>query len=159
MSTPIVAWINAFSDALAPPLFALALVWLRQHQINTRVIEAVGRAAGEAYRQMVQTGGTATDPIATAAAVAEGRNYLLARIPDALKSAGITPESAAQMVSAELGKLLAIDPTIGLGAPPSRIAVHGADAEPVNQRTPPGSASIAQPIATGSSPSPSGFSG
>lgn len=115
MSMLIVAWIQAFSAALIPSLFALALVWLRQHQTNIRVIEAVGRAAGEAYKQMVQSGERRLHPISLAAAVADGRDYLLARIPDLLKAAGVTPEAAAQLVSAELGKLLAIDPTIGVG--------------------------------------------
>ena len=49
-----------------------------------------------------------------ATAVAEGREYLLARIPDTLRAAGLTPDAAAQMVSAKLGKLLAIDPTVGI---------------------------------------------
>lgn len=117
MSSLILTWAEAFAAALAPSLFALALVWLRQHQVNTRVIEAVGRAAGEAYKHMVQTGASATSPASLASSVAEGRAYLLARIPDTLKAAGLTPDAAAQMVSAELGKLLAIDPTVGVGVP------------------------------------------
>jgi hypothetical protein len=116
MSHLILTWVEAFAAALAPSLFALALVWLRRHQINTRVIEAVGRAAGEAYKQMVQSGG-GTNPASLAAAVTEGRAYLMARIPDTLKAAGLAPDAAAQMVSAELGKLLAIDPTVGVGVP------------------------------------------
>jgi hypothetical protein len=117
MSNIILTWAEAFAAALGPSLFALALVWLRQHQINTTVIEAVGRAAGEAYKQMIQSGTVATSPASLAAAVAEGRAYLLARIPDTLKAAGLTPDAAAQMVSGELGKLLAIDPTVGIGVP------------------------------------------
>lgn len=108
MSNLILTWAEAFAAALVPSLFALALVWLRQHQINTKVIEAVGRAAGEAYKQMVQSGGAATSPASLAAAIAKGRAYLLARIPDTLKAAGLTPDAAAQMISGELGKLLAI---------------------------------------------------
>jgi hypothetical protein len=115
MSPVVLAWIQAFANALVPAMFALALVWLRQHKVNTTVIEAVGRAAGEVYKQIVQSGAPVTDRASLAAAVAEGRDYLQARIPDALKAAGITPEGAAQMVSAELGKLLAIDPTVGVG--------------------------------------------
>jgi hypothetical protein len=115
MSTLILTWTQAFASALAPSLFALALVWLRRHKINTMVIEAVGRAAGEAYKQMVQSGASASNPASLAAAVAEGRDYLLTRIPDTLKAAGLTPEGAAQMVSGELGKLLAIDPSVGVG--------------------------------------------
>jgi len=115
MSSLILTWTQAFATALAPSLFALALVWLRRHKINTTVIEAVGRAAGESYKQMVQSGASASNPASLAAAVAEGRDYLLKRVPDTLKAAGVTPEGAAQMVSGELGKLLAIDPTVGVG--------------------------------------------
>jgi hypothetical protein len=115
MPSLVLAWIEAFTNALLPALLALALVCLRRHRVNIVVIEAVGRAAGEAYRQMVQSGASITHSTALAAAVAAGCDYLAARIPDALKAAGITPEGAAQMVSAELGKLLAIDPTVGVG--------------------------------------------
>lgn len=112
MSAVVANWMQAFVSALIPALFALTLVWLRQHRINTTVLAAVGRAAGEAYKQIVQSGGTANNPVSLAAAIAEGREYLFARIPDALKAAGVTPEGAAQLVSAELGKLLALDPTV-----------------------------------------------
>ncbi len=127
MSTVILNWIQAFISALVPALFTLALVWLRQHQVNTTVLAAIGRAAGEAYKQIVQSGGTAGNPICLAAAIAEGREYLMARIPDALKAAGVTPEGAAQLVSAELGKLLALDPTISVGSfePPRSQAEAG----------------------------------
>lgn len=129
MSAFILNWMQAFMSALVPALFALALVWLRQHQVNTTVLAAVGRAAGEAYKQILQSGGEASNPVGLAAAIAEGREYLLARIPDALRAAGVTPEGAAQMVSAELGKLLALDPTISVAAPAqmrSHIDVSGA---------------------------------
>jgi hypothetical protein len=115
MSSIILTWVQAFAAALVPSLLALALVWLRQHQVNTTVIEAVGRAAGAAYKQMVEAGAAHAGSTSLVAAVAEGQAYLSAQIPDMLKAAGLTPEAAARMVSAELGKLLAIDPTIGLG--------------------------------------------
>lgn len=126
MLNPILAWVQAFAAALVPPLFALALVWLRRHQINTQVVDAAGRAAGEAYRHMVQSGGLGADSASWTAAVAQGRAYLLAHIPDALAAAGVTPEGAAQMVSAELGKLLAIDPTVGAGKPAGGPGIVGA---------------------------------
>lgn len=115
MTTFVFSWVQAFLSALVPGLFALGLVWLRQHHVNATVIAALGRAAGEAYKHLVQSGGLATDPTSLAAAIAEGRDYLLARIPDALQAAGITPEAAAQMVSGELGRLLAVDPTVSVG--------------------------------------------
>lgn len=115
MSAIVLNWVQAFAAALVPSLLALGFVWLRQHQVNTRIIEAVGRAAGVAYKQMVEARVAHTGQTSLAAAVAEGQAYLLAHVPDALKAAGLTPEVAAQMVSAELGKLLAIDPSIAVG--------------------------------------------
>lgn len=146
MQNLILLWIQAFATALIPSLFALALVWLRRHQINTRVIEAVGRAAGEAYKQMIQSAGTQPTGVSLAAAVSAGCDYLLARIPETLRAAEITPEGAAQMVSAELGRLLAIDPTVGVGRPlgagavgPSASAAMispGPSSKPANAQTP-----------------------
>lgn len=103
----LLPWTQLAATALVPPLFGWALVMLRKHKINTTVIEAVGRAAGEAWLQMEKAGADPAHAPSVAAAVAEGRDYLLKRIPDALKSAGVTPEGAAQMVSGELGKLVA----------------------------------------------------
>ncbi|HVB67999.1 MAG TPA: hypothetical protein VNE67_09110 [Acetobacteraceae bacterium] len=122
-------WTQAFATALAPSLFALALVWLRRHKINTTVIEAVGRAAGEGYKQLVAANGGA-GPVSLAAAVAQGRDYLLKRIPATLKAAGVTPEGAAQMVSGELGKLLALDPTVGVGPKPPPALIPGVGTVP-----------------------------
>ena len=147
MSALILTWVQTFATALVPSLFALALLWLRQHQINTRIIQSVGRAAGESYKQMIQPGGDGANKISLAAAISTGRDYLLARVPDALKSAGITPEAAAQLVSAELGKLLAIDPTVGIGAPLGR---GSSDVAVANEA---GNASRATSVPT---PSPAG---
>lgn len=115
LETAILPWLFAFATALAPALFALALVWLRQHHINTSLLAAAGQAAGEAYKQMVTAGAPVTDAASLNAAVAAGVEQMLANLPAALERAKMTPATAAAMVSGELGRLLAIDPTVGVG--------------------------------------------
>lgn len=111
----VLPWLQTFAAAALPILGALALAWLRRRQINTVVIEAVGRAAGEAYKHIAASGRPVTDPVALAAGINAGGSYLLDRIPDNLRAAGLSPEDAAQIVGAELGKLFAIDPNVHLG--------------------------------------------
>jgi len=118
LTTAFLPWLQALAAAAVPMLGALALAWLRRRQINTTVFEAVGRAAGESYRHIAASGRPVTDRVALAAGISADGSYLLDRIPDTLRAAGLSPEDAAQIVGAELGKLLAADPSIkiGLGA-------------------------------------------
>lgn len=111
----LLPWLQAFAAAVVPVLGTLALAWLRRRNINTTVIEAVGRAAGEAYRHVAASGRPITDPGALGAAIDAGGRYLVDRIPDTLQRAGVTPEAAAQLVGAELGRLLALDPSVRVG--------------------------------------------
>lgn len=115
LTTAFLPWLQAFATALLPLLGAMALTWLRRRQVNTVVFEAVGRAAGEAYKHIAASGRPVTDPVALAAGINAGGSYLLDRIPDTLRAAGLSPEDAAQIVGAELGKLMAIDPNVHLG--------------------------------------------
>jgi hypothetical protein len=75
---------------------------------------AATAAAGEAYRQAVLHGHDLTIPAGQNAAIALGANYLLGKMPDALKAMGITPESAASMVAARLGTLMSADNSISV---------------------------------------------
>ncbi|MDE2106744.1 MAG: hypothetical protein KGL39_56540 [Patescibacteria group bacterium] len=82
-------------------------------KINT----AADAAAGEAYRQAVLHSHDLTIPAGHNAAVAVAANYLLSRLPDTLKEAGVTPEAVDGLVAARIGKLLAADPTISTARP------------------------------------------
>lgn len=110
-------WLGAFVIALASVCFPLLVAALRKRNINTTIIEAVGRAAGGAYLSIVQSGLSVRDPQVITKAIAVGGAYLAERIPETLAQAAVTPAGAAQMVGAELGKLLAADPTVSVVEP------------------------------------------
>jgi hypothetical protein len=119
----ILPWLDAFVTALLPLLFALGLAWLRRHHLNTTFLAILGQAAGTAYQQLAQSGAKITDSVSLHAAIAAGVSYLVANLPRALQAQGITPERAAAMVAAELGRLIALDPTINVGSSPVSIPI------------------------------------
>ena len=45
--------------------------------------------------------------------------YVMQSMPDALKRLGVTPDHVGAMVTAELGKLLAVDPNVSIAPPVS----------------------------------------
>ena len=98
--------VQAALFAAVPPL----LVWLRQHlalmqdvTLSRAITDCVGRGAGLTYQML--------------AAVAHGVRYVMQSVPDALKRLGVTPDHVGAMVTAELGKLLAIDPSVSIAPP------------------------------------------
>ncbi|WP_419900666.1 hypothetical protein [Roseomonas sp. USHLN139] len=90
---------------------------LRKRGFNTDIWETVGRGGGLAYTRIVQSGQPISTPGLIAGAVAEGAEYVAERVPDTLRKRGVTPEAVTAMVAAQLGKLLAGDPTISVGSP------------------------------------------
>ena len=103
-------------------LLAAALVpaagWLltiaRRWHINTTVLRAVARGAGTAYLSLLQDR-QGTTPGAIERAVAAGAAYVEARVPGAVDKAGMGAEDVAQAVRAQLGTLLAADPSVRVG--------------------------------------------
>jgi hypothetical protein len=73
--------------------------------------------AGAAYKYAASSATGLSDVNVHNAALAAGLNYINARAPDLAKQCGLTPDHVAQQVSAELGKLLATDPTVTAGVP------------------------------------------
>lgn len=84
---------------------------------------AASRGAGLAYEHLVRAGGGVHHAEIANVALAKGANYVLAAFPDAIARLGVTPERVHAMVTAELGKLLAIDPTATVTAPADPVAV------------------------------------
>lgn len=104
---------------LAMPWLALAittaLAYARKWKINDTVLKAVARGAGAAYLTMLEERrGTA----GLAQAVDAGAAYVEQRLPATLVKAGLDTDSVRQMVRAELGKMLASDPTVQIGRQP-----------------------------------------
>ena len=118
LATP---WVSAFVLTLAgvilPLAYARGLAYLRAKHINTTVYEAIGRAGGVAYTAFLASGRPVTDRAALAAAAAAGGAYLESTVPGALAASGVTdPAKMATIAGAELGKLLALDPSIKVPA-------------------------------------------
>ncbi len=104
-------------ELLMPVLIYLighAVVLLRRWRINDVVLRAVVRGAGAAYVELVR-GKEGTSGPAIEAAVDVGAAYVEARVPDTLAKAGLKiPDAVRDAVRAQLGTLLAADPTVGV---------------------------------------------
>lgn len=117
-------YVLALIFSVATALFGWLVQVMRAHHINTTIIEAVGRAAGASYMSLVKSNklGQATS---ISQAVDIGAKYMADQVPDAIKSAGLSPDAVAQMVNGELGKLLANDSTVSSGiTPPTMTVIH-----------------------------------
>ncbi len=119
----------------------LLLVWLRQHLVlmqdatlSSSIADCVSRGAGLTYQMLASAGGSVGSVTLTNAAVAHGVQFVLLSIPDALKRLGVTPDHVNAMVTAELGKLLAVDPNVSIAPPVSTTSPASAPA-PAAQAT------------------------
>jgi hypothetical protein len=108
-------WVQQLFLAVLPVLGAWAVAELRRRSVNATLVAAIERAGGEAYRHLLASGRAPTDPGALAAAARAGSLYLFERVPDALRARGVSAEAAEQIAGAELGRLLATDPSVRVG--------------------------------------------
>ena len=104
----------------------LLLAWLRQHltlmqgaTLVRTVTDFVSRSAGLTYQVLASACGSVGSVTLTNTAVAHGLQYVMQSMPDALKRLGVTPDHVGTMVTAELGKLLAVDPNVSIAPPVS----------------------------------------
>lgn len=118
MNTPTLA--AQLAELLVPllvPIIAWLLALARRWHINTTVVRAIVRGAGAAYLSLVQD----RDGASTAAierAVDAGAAYVEQRIPATLNKAGFNnTDSVRQAVRAQLGTLLAADPSVQVSRP------------------------------------------
>jgi len=77
---------------------------------------AAEAGAKAAYGYIAESGGSFRDVNVRNAAIAKGVQHVVASTPDALTALGITPDHVRSMVEARFGGLLAIDPTVSIGA-------------------------------------------
>ena len=84
--------------------------------LSRAIGDCVGRAAGLTYQMLATAGGSVGSVTLTNAAVAQGVEYVMQSMPDAIKRLGVTPDHVGAMVTAELGKLLAVDPNMSIAA-------------------------------------------
>ncbi len=109
----IVPWLSALALAMLPVLGSLALALLREHNMDNAFFQAVARAGGVTYTALVASGRPVTDRAALASAALAGANYLQQRVPELVQARGLQAGAVADIAGAELGKLLAADPTTG----------------------------------------------
>lgn len=122
--SPLAAVLLPLVQAALLAAVPLLLAWLRQHltlmqdaALARAVADCVGRGAGLTYHMLATAGGSVGSVTLTNAAVAHGVQYVMQSMPDALKRLGVTPDHVGAMVTAELGKLLVVDPNISIAAP------------------------------------------
>lgn len=117
-STVIIPWIQAAVMVALPIVFTWGIAVLKKHNRDTRWYEAIGRAGGAAYNALLASGLPFNDPRAQKLAAEAGAQYLITRVPELMAARGRTPADAVQISHAEMGTLLARDPTVGPPAAP-----------------------------------------
>lgn len=112
---PLLPFAGAVLSGLAGWLAIRVLAWLNlsgNQAMAQAVTAAASRAAGLAYQVLA----TQVDRLGAAEikqqALARGVGYLSATMPDFIRRLGLTPERLQLLVEAELGKLLAADPSV-----------------------------------------------
>ena len=101
----ITAAVLACLGVVVPLAYARGLAFLKAHQVNTTMYEAIGRAGGEAYNAWVANGKPTPGSPAFLAAAAAGGAYLQATVLGTMQEKGVT--NPAQIAGAELGRLIA----------------------------------------------------
>lgn len=94
------------------PLAAWLLAMLRRARINDTVLRAVARGAGAAYMSLLEDRGQGVTATTIDRAVDAGAAYVESRVPATLPKAGVNTDAVRDLVRAELGKLLAADPSV-----------------------------------------------
>jgi hypothetical protein len=113
-ATTIADTLASWIAAALVPLIAYGLALLRRWGINQTVLAAIGRGAGAAYAELLRARDGAT-PAAIERAVDAGAEYVEKRVPDTLPKAGfVNTDAVRQAVRAELGKMLAADPSVSV---------------------------------------------
>ena len=109
----IVPWLTAFALALLPVLGSLLVALLRKRGLDNAWFQIIERAGGVAYTHLLTSGRPVTDRAALAEAVLAGASYIQQRGPGLVEARGLAPGAVADIAGAQLGRLLAVDPTVG----------------------------------------------
>ena len=112
---PLMPLAGAVLTAVAGVLAAKLIAWLnltREQAMAQAIAAGAQRAAGLAYQALLTQGAGLSQVEIRSGAVAAGVAYLADGFPRFVAALGLTPERLAAMVEAELGRLLAVDPTV-----------------------------------------------
>jgi hypothetical protein len=111
----LAALLGQIATAGLLPLAAWLLAMLRRAKINDTVLKAVARGAGAAYMSLLEDRDRGVTPGTIAKAVDDGAAYVEERVTGTLTKAGVDTDAVRSLVRAELGKLLAADPSVKVG--------------------------------------------
>ena len=120
-SSTALAWAQALSGitvpATAAAIYCGARAIMVRRGMRTDLLDAAARGAALGYAGIAAKGLRITDPAAVQQIIAVGIGYVKDRVPDAVASMIPTNADAAlgSIVHAELGKLLANDPSVAVG--------------------------------------------
>lgn len=111
LASPIIQAVFGVVVSIAGAFIARAM---QARNLDAQWFEAISRAGGAAYAALTASGKPITSADALQAAARAGAQYLAERAADVIRAkGGRTDDELAQIAGAELGKLLAADPTIG----------------------------------------------
>lgn len=122
------AGITAAVPILVPALLK-RLGMANDKDLSDKLMAAADAAAGAAYKFALAHEGGLSNVAVHDAALATAVNYVVTKMPDTLKTLGLTPDHVHDMVSARLGVLLASDPTVS-AAPNGLPSASKPSAEP-----------------------------
>lgn len=124
--TPLVQALTALAlagvTAATPYLVPLLRRYLHLQFTATQaaaVQAAADAGAKAAYGYIAASTASYHDVTIRNAAIATGVQHVIASAPQALSDLGVTPEHVRDMVEARFGGLLAVDPTVSIGKPPT----------------------------------------
>jgi hypothetical protein len=121
--SPVVQWLLGLLSLGGTALAGMATTWLyaklgiSKDSAAAAAIQAAEQKAGAiAYSFIASQGAKITNVSVKNQAIAVGANFMMTEIPAALARMGVSQASVLQRSEAELGKLLAGDPTVSVGA-------------------------------------------
>jgi hypothetical protein len=118
----LLALAAAVISAAIPILVPRILNWLHIKETaerNALIQGAAQRGAGLAYQYMVERLAGVNNGVVAQNAVEAGKQYLAQAVPEALKETGCFDQvKLTKMIQAQLGLLLAQDPTVSVGDKP-----------------------------------------
>lgn len=144
LSFAVFGWI--FLPLVLAAFAGVAAFLIREHLLDVRWYAAISRAGGLAYQSFVVAGKVISDKSALAAAAISGAQYLQDQMAKQIAKRGVTAAGLQQIVSAELGKLFAADPSVSVSNTSSvmAIAAPGREATATVSDVPPSKGDVAK---------------
>jgi hypothetical protein len=100
---------------------------------QTMLANAAERAAGLAYKALAEKAAAGTTSLtAEPAALSQGVRYLVASMPETVRDLGVDAAHLENLVKANLGRLLAVDPNVSVAPAPKPALTQAKDTQEEN---------------------------